>query len=60
MFTDVFLFFYRVNTFDVVDNDKTYGKLKLMINVMELINAKYIFETDSEDLVAGTIKGILA
>jgi hypothetical protein len=30
-----------------------------MINVMELINAKYISEMNSKDLVVGDIKGIL-
>ena len=58
VFTAVFLFLYGVNTFAA--GDKTYDKLKLIIDIMELINAKYISETDPEDLVVGTIKGILA
>jgi hypothetical protein len=31
-----------------------------MIGIMELINAKYIFEMDPENLVTGDIKGIIA
>ncbi|OEG69752.1 hypothetical protein ATZ36_07655 [Candidatus Endomicrobiellum trichonymphae] len=58
VFTTVFLFLSGVNVFAA--GDKTYDKLKLIIDVMELINAKYISETDPENLVIGAIEGIVA
>jgi hypothetical protein len=39
--------------------DKTYDKLKLVIDVVELININYISGIDPEDLVVSTIKGVL-
>jgi hypothetical protein len=36
-----------------------YGKLKLIIDVIELINAKYISEMNSKDLVVGDIKATI-
>lgn len=39
--------------------DETYDKLKLMVDVMEIINASYVSETDSKDLAIGAIHGVV-
>ena len=40
-------------------SDETYDKLKIMIDVMEIINANYVSETEPKDLAAGAIKGVV-
>ncbi|MDR1942017.1 MAG: S41 family peptidase [Endomicrobium sp.] len=39
--------------------DETYDKLKLMIDVMEIINANYVSETNPKDLAVGAINGVV-
>jgi len=41
------------------DSDETYDKLKLLVDVMEIINANYVSETNSKDLVTGAIHGVV-
>ncbi|MCL2335631.1 MAG: peptidase S41, partial [Endomicrobia bacterium] len=40
-------------------SDETYDKLKLMVDVMEIIKANYVSETDAKDLAVGAIKGVV-
>lgn len=40
-------------------SDETYDKLKLMIDVMEIINVNYVSETNPKDLAVGAIKGVV-
>ena len=40
-------------------SDETYDKLRLMIDVMEIINANYVMETNPRDLVIGAINGVV-
>jgi carboxyl-terminal processing protease len=40
--------------------DETYEKLKLMIDVMEVIDKNYVSETNQKDLTVAAIKGIVA
>jgi carboxyl-terminal processing protease len=54
----ILLFLCNVNVFAV--GDVTYDKLKLMIDVMEVINENYVLETKPKDLVVGAIKGVVA
>ncbi|MDR0800308.1 MAG: S41 family peptidase [Endomicrobium sp.] len=54
----IFLFLCSVNIFAV--SDETYDKLKLMIEVMELIDTDYAYATNSKDLAVGAIKGVVA
>ncbi|MDR2426047.1 MAG: S41 family peptidase [Endomicrobium sp.] len=39
--------------------NETYDKLKIMIDVMEIINASYVSETNPKDLATGAIKGVV-
>ncbi|MDR1196386.1 MAG: S41 family peptidase [Endomicrobium sp.] len=39
--------------------DETYDKLKIMVDVMEIINANYVSETESKELAVGAIKGVV-
>ncbi len=43
----------------VFASDETYDKLKLMIDVMEIINTNYVSETNTKDLAIGAIKGVV-
>ncbi|MCL2389860.1 MAG: S41 family peptidase [Endomicrobia bacterium] len=40
-------------------SDETYDKLKLMVDIMEIINANYVSETDAKNLVTGAIHGVV-
>ncbi|MDR2191600.1 MAG: S41 family peptidase [Endomicrobium sp.] len=40
-------------------SDETYDKLKLMIDVMEIINANYVAETNPKNLATGAIHGVV-
>ncbi|MCL1972464.1 MAG: S41 family peptidase [Endomicrobia bacterium] len=51
------LFFACANIFAA--GDETYDKLRLMIDVMEIINVNYVTETNPRDLVIGAINGIV-
>ncbi|MCA6079425.1 MAG: S41 family peptidase [Endomicrobium sp.] len=53
-----FLFLCSANIF--AGNDETYDKLKLMIEIMELIDIEYIYTTDPKDLATGAIEGVVA
>ena len=48
-----------VSSFAASSKDETYDKLKLMVDVMELIDANYVSETDSKNLAVGAIKGVV-
>jgi carboxyl-terminal processing protease len=39
--------------------DETYDKLKIMIDVMQMINERYVDDKDTKDLVSGAIKGMV-
>ncbi|MDR1695079.1 MAG: S41 family peptidase [Endomicrobium sp.] len=39
--------------------DETYDKLKLMVDVMEIISDNYVSETDTKDLAVGAINGVV-
>jgi carboxyl-terminal processing protease len=54
----ILLFLCNVNIFAV--GDATHDKLKLMIDVMGVINANYVSETKPEDLVVGAVKGAVS
>ncbi|GHT33617.1 peptidase S41 [Endomicrobiia bacterium] len=54
----VLFFICNVNTF--AKADKTYDKLGLMVDVMEMIGVDYVSETKPEDLAVGAIKGVVA
>lgn len=49
--------FFSANIF--ASQDETYEKLKLMIDVMQLIDTNYVNETKSKDLAVGAIKGVV-
>ncbi|MCL2144573.1 MAG: S41 family peptidase [Endomicrobia bacterium] len=51
------VFFACVNVFAA--GDETYDKLKLMVDVMEIINANYVTETNPKDLAVGAINGVV-
>ena len=42
------------------DTDPTYQKLKLLAEVLETVQSKYVDEPDSEKLIYGAIKGMVA
>jgi carboxyl-terminal processing protease len=58
IFVGIFLILYRINSF--TSGDETYDKLKLMIDIMELINTEYVSKTNPKDLAVGAIKGVVA
>ncbi|MDR1926278.1 MAG: S41 family peptidase [Endomicrobium sp.] len=41
-------------------NDEMCDRLRLLIDVMDLINTNYVSETNPKDLVVGAIKGVVA
>lgn len=51
------LFLFSAGAFAAAD--ETYDKLKLMVDVMEIINANYVSETESKDLAIGAIHGVV-
>jgi C-terminal peptidase (prc) len=51
------VFFFCVCGF--ASSDETYDKLKLMVDVMEIINANYVSETNPKDLAVGAINGVV-
>jgi carboxyl-terminal processing protease len=53
-----FLFVFNSNIFAA--GDETYDKLKLLIDVMEVINTNYVSETNPKDLAIGAIKGVIS
>ncbi|MCA6069730.1 MAG: S41 family peptidase [Endomicrobium sp.] len=44
----------------LASGDETYDKLKVLIDVMEVINTNYVSETKPKDLVVGAIKGVVS
>jgi carboxyl-terminal processing protease len=42
------------------DNDKAYEKLKLMIDIMEVIDKNYVSEVNTKDLAVNAIKGMVS
>jgi carboxyl-terminal processing protease len=56
----LFILFFVCNVSVFASSDETYDKLKLMIDVMETIDAKYVLQTKPKDLVVGAIKGVVA
>ncbi|MCA6072102.1 MAG: S41 family peptidase [Endomicrobium sp.] len=44
----------------LASGDETYDKLKVLIDVMEVINTNYVSETKPKDLVLGAIKGVVS
>lgn len=55
----IFLFSYVLITPVRAAVDKTYEQLRLMIDVMGLINANYVEVKDNKDLVTGAIHGMV-
>jgi len=53
------LFFVFLSSAGFAASDETYDKLKLMIDVMEIINANYVAETNSKNLATGAIHGVV-
>lgn len=45
--------------FNLHASDETYDKLKLMVDVMEIINSAYVSETNPKDLAIGAIHGVV-
>ena len=41
-------------------SNKAYEKLKIMVDVMELINSHYVDEKDDKDMAAGAIRGVVS
>src|SRR3989339_922698 len=39
--------------------DKTYDQLKLMVDVLGLIQENYVFDKNTKDLITGAIKGMV-
>ncbi|MDR3274964.1 MAG: S41 family peptidase [Endomicrobium sp.] len=58
IFVGTILIFYGINSF--ASGDETYDKLKLMIDIMEIIDTEYISKTNPKDLAVGAIKGVVA
>jgi carboxyl-terminal processing protease len=54
----LFLFFLNLQTYAACD--EAYEKLKLMIDIMEVIKTNYVSETNTKDLTVGAIKGIVS
>ncbi|MCL2484864.1 MAG: S41 family peptidase [Endomicrobia bacterium] len=50
-------FLFSANLF--ASSDETYDKLRIMIDVMEIIGANYVYETNPRDLVTGAINGVV-
>ena len=52
---------FSANSFAAVsEKDETYDKLKMMIDIMEIIDSNYVSETKSKDLAVGAIKGVVS
>lgn len=44
----------------LASGDETYDKLKVLIDVMEVINTNYVSEAKPKDLVEVAIKGVVS
>ncbi|MDR0823090.1 MAG: S41 family peptidase [Endomicrobium sp.] len=55
--TLVLFFFTGQSAFSA---DATYEKLKIMIDVMEIIKNSYVDEKDTKDMAAGAIRGVVS
>ncbi|MDR3049932.1 MAG: S41 family peptidase [Elusimicrobiota bacterium] len=53
----VLFFFTSQSAFSV---DATYEKLKIMVDVMEIIKNNYVDEKDTKDMAAGAIRGVVS
>ena len=51
------LFFLNIKIY--AKSDDTYSALRMMIDIMEIIDKKYVEETQPKELVLGAIKGLV-
>ncbi|MDR1474349.1 MAG: S41 family peptidase [Endomicrobium sp.] len=56
----IILFLFSLNLQTYAAGDEAYEKLKLMIDIMEVINTDYVSETNTKDLTVGAIKGVVS
>ncbi|MDR3111562.1 MAG: S41 family peptidase [Elusimicrobiota bacterium] len=49
----------NIDAFSKIDDGKTYEKLKLLIDVMDIIDNHYVDETETKDLATGAIRGVV-
>ncbi|MDR1087469.1 MAG: hypothetical protein LBL16_04490 [Endomicrobium sp.] len=52
------LFFLNLQAYAA--GDEAYEKLKLMIDIMEVINTNYVSEINTTDLTVGAIRGLVS
>ncbi|MDR1952016.1 MAG: PDZ domain-containing protein [Elusimicrobiota bacterium] len=54
-----FMLFQIANVSNVYAADETYDKLKIMIDVMEMISEHYVDDKNTKDMAAGAIRGVV-
>ncbi len=59
LFFTLALLILSTGSFAAAASDETYDKLKLMVDVMEIINTSYVSEVDSKTLAVGAINGVV-
>ena len=57
LLTALFCFVFLSNIY--AKSDQTYDELRKMIDIMEIIDSKYVEERENKDLVIGAIKGLV-